>query len=232
MAHDSMFLATWIRDLERIFEVLHCNDSNKIRCTTYQLRGDANAWWHSSKENFWAKYPNAIRAQFTEAFLENYFPWNFCDKKEAEFMNINQGSKSVLEYQQTFEDHFYFSPKYMKTKEVKTRKFERGLRPNLSTFVVLHKYPTYAEVVQATKVIEDQQRENYRAIQAGKRPISSFDCLGPSKFQKKGPYTATSPIQPRRLDAAQAPKSTPSPHYGTQTLICYNYKKSGHMIKD
>ncbi|XP_043705407.1 uncharacterized protein LOC122655266 [Telopea speciosissima] len=168
-----MFLATWIRDLERIFEVLQCNDTDKIRCATYQLQGHADAWWHSSKEHFLAKYPNATWAQFTEAFLENYFPRNIREKKEVEFMSLNQGSKSVLEYQQAFEEHFYFALEHMKAEGVKARRFERGLRASLSTSVVLHKYPTYAKVVQTAKMIEDQQRENHKAIQAGKRPMSS-----------------------------------------------------------
>ncbi|XP_043701128.1 uncharacterized protein LOC122651694 [Telopea speciosissima] len=71
----------------------------------------------------------------------------------------------------------------MKPEDVKARKFEKGLRPGISTSVVLHKYPTYAEMVQATKVIEDQQKENYRAIQAGKRPATSYEPKGSTRSQ-------------------------------------------------
>ncbi|XP_043700031.1 uncharacterized protein LOC122650703 [Telopea speciosissima] len=209
-----------------------CNDTDKILYATYQLRGDAEAWWRSSKEHFWAKYANATWAQFTEIFLENYFPRNFREKKEVEFMSLNQGSNLVLEYQQAFEEHFYFSLEHMKVEEVKARRFKRGLTANLSTSVVLHKYPTYAEVVQAAKMIEDQQRENYKAIQAGKRPMSSCDPRGPNKFKKRGAYTTTTPIQSCRPDVAQGPKATSAPYYGTQTLVCYNCKESSHMVKD
>ncbi|XP_043710201.1 uncharacterized protein LOC122659119 [Telopea speciosissima] len=206
-----MFPATWLRDLERIFEVLPCNDLEKIRCATFQLRGDADIWWRSSKDHFWARYPNATWNQFKEAFLKNYFPRNFREKKEIEFMNLSQGSKSVFEYQQLFEE---------------------GFRACLSTAVVLHKYPTYAEVVEAAKLIEDQQRANYQAIQVGKRPVSSHDPKGPSKFQRRGSYTNATPIQFRRPDSTQVPKSEPASHYVAQTLICYNCKESGHMAKD
>ncbi|XP_043717659.1 uncharacterized protein LOC122665569 [Telopea speciosissima] len=58
--------------------------------------------------------------------------------------------------------------------KVKARRFERGLRANLSTSVVPHKYPTYAKVVQAAKMIEDQQKENYNAIQAGMISVCSL----------------------------------------------------------
>ncbi|XP_043710396.1 uncharacterized protein LOC122659339 [Telopea speciosissima] len=155
LIHDSMFLVTWIRDLERIFEVLPCSDLEKIRCATFQFRGDVDVWWHSSKDHFWVKYPNATWAQFKATFLENYFPRDFQEKKEIEFMNLSQGSKSVLDYQQLCEEYFYFSPTHFKTEDVKARRFERGLRTSLSTSVVLHKYSTYAEVVEAAKLIED-----------------------------------------------------------------------------
>ncbi|XP_043705411.1 uncharacterized protein LOC122655270 [Telopea speciosissima] len=160
------------------------------------------------------------------------FAWNFRDKKEVQFMNFYQGSKSILEYQQAFEELFYFAPPHMKLEEVKARKFKKGLMPNIGTSMVLHKYPTYVETVQAAKVIEDQQMENYRAIQAGKRPMTSYDSRGSTKFQKRGSYTTAPLIQSRRLDATQAPKLTSNPHYGTQTLICYNCKETRHMIKD
>ncbi|XP_043717523.1 uncharacterized protein LOC122665438 [Telopea speciosissima] len=147
-------------------------------------------------------------------------------------MSLSQGSKSVLEYQQIFEEYFYFALTHLKIEEVKARRFERGLRANLSTSVVLHKYPTYAEVVQAAKLIEDQQRENYRAIQASKMPMPSHDSRGPNKFQRREAYTNVAPIQSRRPDVAQVPKSTSAPYYGPQTLVCYNCKESGYMVKD
>ncbi|XP_043717588.1 uncharacterized protein LOC122665497 [Telopea speciosissima] len=130
MANDTLLPAHWIRDLERIFYVLQCIDTEKIRCAVFQFRGEADAWWRSSKENFWATYPNATWAQFTELF----------------------------------EELFYFAPAHQKPDDVKARKFEKGLRPSISTSVVLHEYPTYTQVVQAAKIIEDQQRENYWAI--------------------------------------------------------------------
>ncbi|XP_043694194.1 uncharacterized protein LOC122644890 [Telopea speciosissima] len=148
-----------------------------------------------------------------------------------EFLTLSQGSKFVLDYQQAFKDLFYFAPDHMKVEDVKARKSERGLRHSISTSVVLHKYPTYAEVVQAAKVIEDQQWENYRAVQAGKRPMGSFGFKGPGKFQR-GSYSTTSPTQYHKPDAAQAPKTAAAPHYGTQTLMCYNCNEVGHMIRD
>ncbi|XP_043700062.1 uncharacterized protein LOC122650737 [Telopea speciosissima] len=143
--------------MERVFEVLRCTDEDKIKCATFQFRGEADSWWQSTEDNIRQLYPNPTWGQFTKTFLGNYFPQSFCDQKEIEFMSLTQGPKSVLEYQQIFEELFYFAPKHMKPDAVKARKFEKVLRPSINTFVVLHNFPTYTEVVQAAKVIEDKQ---------------------------------------------------------------------------
>ncbi|XP_043716302.1 uncharacterized protein LOC122664520 [Telopea speciosissima] len=154
---DLLYPAQWIRDMEGIFEVLRCTDEDKIRCAAFQFRGEVNSWWQSTKDNFRQLYPNPTWDQFTETFQGNYFPQSFRDQKEIEFMSLTQGPKSVLEYQQIFEELFYFAPKHMKPDGVKARKFEKGLRPSIISSKVLHNLPSYAEVVQAAKVIEDKQ---------------------------------------------------------------------------
>ncbi|XP_043705423.1 uncharacterized protein LOC122655284 [Telopea speciosissima] len=118
----------------------------------------------------------------------------------------------------------------MKAEDVKARKFKRGLRHSISTPVVLHKYSTYAEVTQATKVIEDQQRENYRAIQAGKRPMSSSGYKGPCKFQRD-PTLPPLQLSTANLMQPRHPRQLQS-LCGTQTLTCYNCNEARHMIRD
>ncbi|XP_043705516.1 uncharacterized protein LOC122655382 [Telopea speciosissima] len=230
MADDSMYPAHWIRDLKRIFEVLQCVDEDKIRCAVYQLRGEADSWWWSEKENFELLHPNPTWELLKETFLENYFSKSFRDKKQAEFTSLIQGSRSVLEFQQLFEELFYFAPVHMKPEAVKARLFEKELRPSISTSVVLHEYPSYARVVQAAKVVEDRQRENYRAIQANKRPMTSSNYRGPSKFQR-GSYSTLALTQNYRQGATKAPRLQANPHYGAQTIQCYNCLGSGHISR-
>ncbi|GKC19391.1 hypothetical protein Tco_1021541 [Tanacetum coccineum] len=40
----------WIAHIEKIFEVLGCDDQFKARLATYKLEGDAHSWWRAYKQ--------------------------------------------------------------------------------------------------------------------------------------------------------------------------------------
>ncbi|XP_042490177.1 uncharacterized protein LOC122070134 [Macadamia integrifolia] len=108
--------------------------------------------------------PNLIWEHFKVAFYNNYFPDSVRERKETEFMELNQGSNSVLEYQQDFEKLFFFALEHLKGDQAKAKRFEKGLRPAIGVVLVAQYLHSYAQVVQAAISIEDKQRENYHAI--------------------------------------------------------------------
>ncbi|GKF71823.1 hypothetical protein Tco_0207937, partial [Tanacetum coccineum] len=40
----------WISHMEKIFDVMDCNDSFKTRLAVYKFEGDALAWWKAYKQ--------------------------------------------------------------------------------------------------------------------------------------------------------------------------------------
>nr|GFC05134.1 hypothetical protein [Tanacetum cinerariifolium] len=40
----------WIAHIEKIFEVLGCDDQFKAQLATYKLKGDAHSWWRAYKQ--------------------------------------------------------------------------------------------------------------------------------------------------------------------------------------
>ncbi|XP_043696602.1 uncharacterized protein LOC122647217 [Telopea speciosissima] len=100
---------------------------------------------------------------FKEAFFENYFPESFQERKATEFTKVSQGAKSVLEYQQKFEELFHFTPPHLKTDIEKGKRFKKGLRPGISSILSSHGPQNYAKMVQVAKTIEDRQRGSYYA---------------------------------------------------------------------
>ncbi|XP_043687646.1 uncharacterized protein LOC122638861 [Telopea speciosissima] len=134
----------WINAMERIFEVLECTDAQKLICAGFQLQDEAAAWWKSTKPNLEVTHPNPTWEQFKEVFFENNFPESFRDEKEAEFTVLTQGSKSVLDYQQQFEDLFHFAPEHMRSNACKSKKFEKGLKPEISAMLAILDIQSYA----------------------------------------------------------------------------------------
>ncbi|XP_043714530.1 uncharacterized protein LOC122662889 [Telopea speciosissima] len=168
--------------MEKIFTMIDCTEDCKIRCAAYMLKGEADAWWRSTKPNLVITHPNLTWEQFKEAFFENYFSESYHERKAAEFMDVTQGSKSVLECQQKFEELFHFAPIHLKDDVEKGKRFEKGLRPGISSILVSHGPQTYAEIVQVAKSIEDRQRDFYLAQSGhGKRAAITPFSREPSK---------------------------------------------------
>ncbi|XP_043705519.1 uncharacterized protein LOC122655386 [Telopea speciosissima] len=142
----------WICAMERTFEVLECTDAQKLICAGFQLQDEAAAWWKSTKPNLEVTHPNPTWEQFKEAFFRNFFPESFRDEKEAEYVALTQGSRLVLDYQQQFKDLFHFAPEYLRNDAWKSKKFEKGLKPEISDMLAILDIQSYAQMVQKAKL--------------------------------------------------------------------------------
>ncbi|GKC02022.1 zinc finger, CCHC-type, retrotransposon gag domain protein [Tanacetum coccineum] len=82
----------WIAHIEKIFEVLGCDDQFKARLATYKLEGDAHSWWRAYKK---AKGGDAYVAtvswnDFRDIFFLQYFPYSEKERCEREYKSIRQ----------------------------------------------------------------------------------------------------------------------------------------------
>ena len=69
--------------------------------------------------------------QFRAAFLQKYFKPMVRYKKQCEFLSIEQGNKSVEEYEREFTCLSRFSPIMVLIEELKVECFVMGLRPDV-----------------------------------------------------------------------------------------------------
>ena len=74
-----------------------------------------------------------------------------------EFVELTQGSMTVAQYEIRFEELSYFAPGLVTTEIERARRFEQGLRPNIRVGVRTHHLSTYREVVNLTKIMEQEQ---------------------------------------------------------------------------
>jgi len=65
---------------------------------THILVEEAGYWWTSTKRRIEASGEAIIWVRFKNEFLKKYFPEDLRNKKEAEFLNLKEGSMSVAEY--------------------------------------------------------------------------------------------------------------------------------------
>ncbi|XP_043702038.1 uncharacterized protein LOC122652380 [Telopea speciosissima] len=199
---DSLQPERWISALEKAFEVLECTNAQKLICAGYQLQNEAAAWWKSARPNLEATHPDPTLDQFKEVFFKNYFPESLRDRKEAEFSVLMQGSKTVLEFQQRFENLLHFASDHLRNEVSKTKKFEKGLKSEIGAMLSIMEIETYARMVDKAKTVEDRLKDKLTASQGlTKRPSNFQNYNWPNKtFKNPG---SPSPLQYQRLKAGQ-----------------------------
>ncbi|GJY69620.1 putative reverse transcriptase domain-containing protein [Tanacetum coccineum] len=82
----------WISHMEKIFDVMDCNDAFKTRLVVYKFEGDALAWWKAYKEakrgDVWVN--TLTWAAFKELFFLQLFPRAEQERLKKEYHSIRQ----------------------------------------------------------------------------------------------------------------------------------------------
>ena len=124
---DLMVVDHWFRHVERVLEAMEItSDAMRIRLATFQLEGECQVWWD------WIKVSRDLKMmtwrEFRELFMSNFFSASARHAKTQEFLELKQGSMTVLEYVAKFTELAHFGDDYVATNMAKVRKFENGLK--------------------------------------------------------------------------------------------------------
>jgi len=124
---------TWLKEVERIFQVIQCSEVQMVRFGTHMLAEEADDWWVSVQPILENGGVDVTSAVFRREFLNRYFPEDVRGKKKIEFLELKEGDMSVTEYAAKFVELAKFYPHYtVETVEFsKCIKFENGLRAEI-----------------------------------------------------------------------------------------------------
>jgi hypothetical protein len=96
-ATDPLEADSWLRTIESKIRLLHCTEYQKTLYTMQQLRGVAGAWWAS----YIATLPDDHHVpwdEFCTAFRAHHLSAGLLHSKLKEFLDLEQGNHSVLDY--------------------------------------------------------------------------------------------------------------------------------------
>jgi hypothetical protein len=147
-AEEPLDADSWLHVIELKFALLTipCADSSKAHFAAQQLRGAARIWW----DNFCAMQParHVISwEEFRIAFRAHYIPERLLERKLNEFLTLTQGTRTVLQYAQTF-NHLCQYAGYHADNDVKKQdRFRCGLSTKLKERLNLVKAYTFSELV-------------------------------------------------------------------------------------
>jgi hypothetical protein len=98
---DPLEADSWLRTIEAKFGLLHCTDYKKTLHAAQQLRGSMGAWWENYTPTLLANH-QVLWAEFCMAFRGYHILTGLMNRKQPEFLNLQQGSGSVYEYSKKF----------------------------------------------------------------------------------------------------------------------------------
>jgi hypothetical protein len=129
---DPLDADVWLRVVESKFPLLtgDCPDDTKARFTAQQLRGPARTWWDHFHDMLPAGHEVSWE-EFKTAFRGHHIPAGILDCKLNEFLTLNQGTRTVLQYAQAFNDLCQYAGYHADSDEKKRDRFRRGLNTKL-----------------------------------------------------------------------------------------------------
>ena len=140
-----------------------CIDEQKVKFATYMLEGPTEFWWKLEKRLLLGGHTE-IKApitwdKFVESFYEHYFTKTFIAKQVKLFVNFQQDSLSVVEYEAKFTELSRFAPHMVDTEEHKVDKFFDGLNFNNRERLTAANITEYKNLVYTAERVERDVHE-------------------------------------------------------------------------
>ena len=143
----------WFMQIEKVLEAMEItSNATRIRLAAFQLEGEAQVWWK------WTRTSRDLEAmtweEFRELFMGKYFPDTARHAKAQEFLELKQGTMTVMDYVARFTELARFADDYVATDMAKVRRFENGLKLSIRGRIVGLRLRDMDSMVGTTLTIE------------------------------------------------------------------------------
>ena len=143
----------WFRQIENVLEDMDITfDAAKLRLAAFQLKGESQVWW------YWVKTSRDFEvmtwAEFHGLFMSKYFSATARHAKAQEFLDLRQGTMTVMEYMARFTELARFGDDYVTTDMAKVRRFENELKLSILGKIVGLRLQDMNSMVGTTLAIE------------------------------------------------------------------------------
>ena len=162
------------------------SDGTRIRLAAFQLEGEAQVWWN------WTKTSRDLEAmtwvEFHDHFMGKYFPDIARHAKAQEFLELKQGTMTMIEYVARFTKLTRFADNYVATDMAKIRRFKNELKLSIRGRIVGLRLQDMDSMVGTALIIEreiedarstrdagvsSKRKESQSSSSSGKKPKAS-----------------------------------------------------------
>jgi hypothetical protein len=104
----------WLKNVEKMVQVVQCNNREKVLLASLQLTGPTANWWDAYVEAH--EEPDTINLNESKmAFRSHHVPQGVVNLKKKEFQDLKQGSMMVSEYITRFTQLSHYTPNEVDT---------------------------------------------------------------------------------------------------------------------
>ena len=148
----------WFWQIENVLEAMDItSDAAKIRLASFQLEGESQVWWD------WVKTSRDLEAltwaEFHGLFMRKYFLATTRHGKAQEFLELRQGTMTVMEYMARFTKLARFGDDYVATDMTKVRRFENGLKLSIRGNIMGLRLQNMDSMVRTALAIEREMED-------------------------------------------------------------------------
>jgi hypothetical protein len=245
-AEDPLEADEWIRVVEQKFGLIRCIEIQKSLFAAQQLRGPASTWWGY----FVAVQParhHVTWDEFKLAFCEHCVPEGVLHMKQEEFIRLNQGGDTVMQYLNKFNHLSQYAIDQVNTDMKKKNGFMRGLNDRLQQKMATFLDLTYSRAVSTALAVEAKNtgqgksrgfggdKSNQGPEKRTRLVIQPFNQNRSLPRPPSYPFKQHVFIRPAIAPTSTNQPSAPGARFPTlpsSSIGCFNCGKSGHFIKD
>ncbi|KAL5537508.1 hypothetical protein UlMin_045605 [Ulmus minor] len=167
---DPLEAEEWLSLIETILEFMELSDREKVMCASYMLRKDARYWWDSVKLR---RNVHAMTwVEFVGEFNQKYYNQAAMRAKQKEFLNLKQGSMTVIKAVTKFEQLARLCPSLVATEDERTRKMMDMFCPDIALAIE----SGGSLPVSVAECVERALRVEYRLAQLKEERARKFEA--------------------------------------------------------
>jgi hypothetical protein len=136
---------------------LPCSEGRKAKFAALQLRGSALMWWEHYNSMQQPEY-EITWEEFKKAFRDHHLAKALTDRKMGELLALKQGSDTVFQYAQKFNNLCQYGGYHVDTDMKKMELFRDGLNSKLAEWLNLVKFDSYPMLVNKAISQEDAMK--------------------------------------------------------------------------